>query len=271
MSIPKMPLPPKLEDSILGSNNPVRHIPHHSNPHNYTPPTRIPSPPTPQIVTHNGELTEGEIVLVLRSTLLPEHREDANVLRFISSYVRCRSARQAAREAGLKPQHGDVLRSRPDIHLCITKLTEKSVMKYGFDASEVVERVKEISNIDPIEFENPDGTFKLHMKDIDPECRRTIKKFKAKNFYEKDPNGMERLAGQIIEVELYDKMKGLEMLGREKDLFKGTTTVQHDVTSRMASVLLESTSRAEAHMKQLKDVTRTEDVEVYEAKVEKDG
>lgn len=51
---------------------------------------------------------------------------------------------------------------------------------------------------------------------------------------------MQIVIGQIIEVELYDKLKGAEMLGPEKEIFKKTTKVEHDVTQNMASVLLES-------------------------------
>jgi hypothetical protein len=127
-------------------------------------------------------------------------------------------------------------------------------MKFGFNAEEVVERIKEIANHDPIEFENPDGTFKLHMKDIAPESRRAIKKFKAKNFYEKDPNGMTYLAGQIIEVEMHDKLKPLEMLGREKDLFTEKRVLQHDITANMADILLDSKRRADDHAREIKDV-----------------
>lgn len=123
--------------------------------------------------------------------------------------------------------------------------------KYGYDAAEVVERVKEVSNVDPIELERPDGTFKTSMTEINPETRRAIKKFRAKNFYEKDPNGMPRLAGQIIEVEFWDKLKATELLGREKDTFKETRKVEHDVTGRMAEVLLESKRTAESHIKDI--------------------
>lgn len=202
----------------------------------------------PPIETVNGKLTEDETSFVLRTTLLPEHREDPNVLRFIAAYVRCRDARQAAREANLDPRSGPNLRSRPDIHHCITKLTEKSVMKYGFDASEVIEKVKEIAGIDPIEFVNPDGSYKTDMSEIAPESRRAIKKFKAKNLFEKDPNGMDVKVGVLIEVELWDKMKAVELLGREKELFKETKKVEHDVSSNMASFLLESQRRADERL-----------------------
>lgn len=235
--------------------NSVSHIPHHSNPHNYVPPPTLPPPPTPTITSVNGTLTENETTIILKSTLLPHHLEDANILRFISAYIRTRSAPQAAKEAGLNTRDGNYLRGRPDIHNAITKLTAKSVMKYGFDASEVVERVKEISAMDPIEFENPDGSYKTRMSEIAPESRRGIKKFRVRNTYGKDPNGMDIKTGEIIEVEMYDKLKSLELLGREKDLFKETKQVQHDVTARMADVLLDSKRRAEDHMRDAIDVT----------------
>jgi hypothetical protein len=118
------------------------------------------------------------------------------------------------------------------------------VQKYGYDAYEVIERVKEISIIDPVCFENPDGTYKTHLSQIDPEARRAIKKFKVKNMYGEDPNGMRTVVGQLVEVELYDKLKGLELLGREKNILKETKKVEHDVTSNMANLLLESKKRA---------------------------
>lgn len=216
-------------------------------------------PAAPEIVTVNGRLSEDETSIILRQTLLPQHREDPNILRFISNYLVCRDTKQAAREAGIPPRSGDMLRRRPDIHNCITKLTEKSVMKYGYDASEVIEKVKEIAALDPIEFENEDGTFKTSMRDIAPESRRAIKKFKAKNIYSTDPNGMRIITGMLIEVELYDKLKASELLGREKDIFKETRKVEHDVTSRMADVLLGSKQRADDLMARL-DAASTIDV-----------
>ena len=193
----------------------------------------------------SGEVSENEVHFILKTTLLPEHHEDPNVLKFIAAYMKCRDQVRAAKEAGLTGPSGRVLRARPDIHEAITRLTAKSLMKYGFDASEIVEKVKEIAMIDPIEFENADGSFKTSMREIAPEARSAIKKFKAKNIYETDPNGMRVCVGQLIEVELWDKMKGIELLGREKDLFKETRKIEHDVTSNMADILLAAKKRGE--------------------------
>ena len=57
--------------------------------------------------------------------------------------------------------------------------------------------------------------------------------------------------GQLVNVKLWDKTKGLELLGSEKNIFKRTTVVEHDVTANMQNVLLESGRRAESRAKLL--------------------
>lgn len=228
----------------------------------------IPTPPgqlyTPPILEHtenidvstlHGQLTEGEVSMILKDTLLPEHHRSQQVLTFIAVYMRSRSTKQASEAARIPTVTGMALRNRPDVHAAITRLTEKSVNKFGFDASEVVERVKEISSMDPVELERPDGSYKTSMKEIAPEVRRAIKKLKVKNIYGVDPNGMQTKIGEIIEYEMHDKLKAHELLGREKDLFKEKKTVEHDITKDMASVLLDSNRRAEDHKNRIIDVT----------------
>ncbi|MFM6929036.1 MAG: terminase small subunit, partial [Bdellovibrio sp.] len=152
-------------------------------------PASAPGPSDDKVVSTDA------VNFILQTTLLPEHREDPNIIRWISSYLVCRDAKQAAKEAGLTPKSGENLKRRPDIHAAISAITAQAVVKHGYDAAEVVEKVKEIAFLDPIEFENEDGTFKEHLRDISPEARRAIKKFKAKNIIEKDPNGMDVVVG----------------------------------------------------------------------------
>lgn len=224
---------------------------------------RVEKPVVVETFTKSGVVSADAVSMILRSELIPEHHEDPNVLKFIMSYVQNRDVKQAAHDAGIHANSGHKLRNRQDIHNAITKITEVAVMKYGFDASEIVEKAKEIAFVDPIEFENPDGTFK-HLKDISPNARRAVKKFKAKNLFELDPNGMRVCVGELIEVEFWDKMKGIEMLGREKDLFKETKKVEHDLTSNMRDVLLQSAERAEAAALEAR---KERDVNVIEVEV----
>ena len=190
---------------------------------------------------------------ILRTTLTPKHRDNPEILAFIMSYLECRDVKQASRVAGVLPATGHAIRNRKDVNEAIVTLTDQAVMKHGYDASELIEKVKEVVYIDPLEFENPDGSFKTHMREISPEARRAIKKFKVKNLYDTDPNGMRVVSGQIIDIELYDKMKGVELLGREKNIFKETTVVEHDVTGNMKEVLLESKRMADERVAELRE------------------
>lgn len=217
-----------------------------------------------------AKLTDNETYFIMKQTLRPDQIGSPSIIRFILAYMESRSAPQAAEEAGYPRGKGSYLRSRPEIHACIERLTAKAVMKHGYDESEIIERVKEISFLDPIEFENPDGSFKTHMSQIRPEARRAIKKFRVKNLYGEDPNGMKIVIGQIIDVELWDKLKAAELLGGEKDVFKKTTKVEHDVTSRMADVLLGSQRRAEARIAQAKQVIEIEGKTYESQQVEQD-
>lgn len=208
--------------------------------------------PLPPTLAHekSGELTDNEYGYILDTTLKSKHRKDASVISFIESFVRCKSISQASAEAGVHHKKGFSWRHRQDIANAIQKLIDKSVVKYGFDSSEIFERVKEVVDFDPIMVQNPDGTFKSNMHDIEPEARRNIKKLKVKNLWaqtEPDINGMKQkiIIGEVIEYEFYDKLKGAELIGKEKEMFKNTTKVEHTLTKDMQSILLESAKRAD--------------------------
>jgi hypothetical protein len=190
-------------------------------------------------------MSDAAIVHILKTTLRPDQYDDPRIIKFILNWVVTRSNADAARAAGMNPNHGSYWRARPEIHKAIEDITATDVVKHGYDASEMIERAKEIAGIDPVIFENPDGSYKNRLSDIPAAARRAIKKFKVKNLYGLDANGMQIVIGQIIEVEVWDKLKGIELLGSEKNIFKKTTVVQHDVTSNMSSLLLESGRRAD--------------------------
>ena len=236
---------------------------HFPKPPKYMQPDVSEPPPVDSV---NGRLDDDEVNYILTVTLKPWHRDDPNVLRFISNYLRCRDARQAATEAGLDPRSGPNLRNRPDIYDAITKLSARSVSKYGFDASEVMERVKEMAALDPIEFERSDGSYKNKLSEIAPEARRAIKRFKVKNIFETDPNGMKIITGEIIEVELYDKLAAAKLMGTEKDLFVEKKRVEHDIGRNMGTLLLESARRAEERV--IREITGTQVSEDTDGKEE---
>lgn len=164
---------------------------------------------------------------------------------FINSYLYCRDIKQACRDALINTLTGKALLNRKDIHKTICKITELSCFKYGIDPQELITKIKDIVDIDPIDIFNPDGTCKQNMNDIAPEIRRGIKKFKCKNLFGLDVNGISTVIGHLIEVEFYDKLKSTQMLGVEAGMFKETHKVEHDVTSNMKELLLAAGKRAE--------------------------
>jgi hypothetical protein len=204
--------------------------------------------PTPLVVEkRSGELTDNEWSLILQAELSPKNRKTPHVISFIESFVRCKSIPQASAEAGIEYTVGYNIRHKADVSACIQKIIDKSLMKYGFDASEIMERTKEIVDFDPIALYNNDGTFKENLHDIDPATRRNIKKMKVKNLWgdHEDMNGIKQkiIVGRVIEYEFYDKMKAIDLAGKEKEMFKNTTKVEHAVSKDMANILLASLDR----------------------------
>jgi len=216
--------------------------------------------PIPEPIEETGQLTINEFSYILDTTLKKSHRHVPHVISFIDAFVRCKSIRQASEEAGIHREVGYRLRHSADVANAIQALTDKSSVKYGFDNSEIFERVKEVVEFDPIMMQNKDGSFKSNLADVEPEARRNIKKMKVRNIYNQDSdiNGMKKqiIVGEIIEYEFYDKLKAAELTGREKEMFKNTTKVEHTVTRDMQNILLESARRADEREKQVTiDVT----------------
>ena len=211
----------------------------------------MPTPPD----LNKGQLTANESEYILNDNLLPKHRKDPIITGFIDSFIRCKNIAQSSEENGIKPSLGYRIRHYRDVENTIQKLIDKSVIKYGFDASEIMERAKEIVDFDPAALMNPDGTYKSNMHDIPPEARRNLKKMKVKNLFtdSEDINGVRTkiIVGEIIEYEFYDKLKAIDMAGKEKEMFKNTTKIEHTVSKDMANILLDSSRRADEAVKVL--------------------
>lgn len=203
----------------------------------------------------DGLLTDSESSFIMDTCLKPKHRKDENVLRFIEKFVQCKHVGEASAYAGVDYTLGYSYKNRIDISNCIQKIIDKSAIKYGLDATEIFERAKEIVDFDPILVQNPDGTFKDNLWDIEPSARRNIRKLKVQNLYSQseDLNGIKNkiIIGKVIEYEFYDKMKGIDLVGREKDMFKTTTKHEHSLTQDMADILLASAKRGEDASKQI--------------------
>ncbi len=195
-----------------------------------------------------------QISQIIRETLLPKHATDPLIVAFIGNYVNCKDVKQAANLTGLSGADGRNLFNRPDIYKCIQQITEKVIAKFGFDAEQVVERVKELAFVDIADLFDEQGRIIENIHDMAPEIRRAIKKFKYKSYFEEDVNGVPQYRGRVYDVEMWDKPRSLELLGREKDTFKKTTVMQHDVSKNAAEFLLGSIQRADQRKLEMKNV-----------------
>lgn len=197
---------------------------------------------------------------ILKENLKPVHNVDPVVLKFITTYIHCRDIGQSAKEAGITLADGRTLFNRADIFKTIEKVTQSAVVKYGYDASEVVERTKELAFSDPAELVTNDGTYIRNIKHIPPATRRAIKKLVVKNLFDIDANGISQYKGEIITYEFWDKPRSLELLGREKDTFKKTTVVEHDVSKNAREYLLASARMGEQAVIEMRDITPSQEV-----------
>lgn len=195
---------------------------------------------------------------IIKETLRPEHGTDPNILRFIANYNLCHDVKQAARDSGLSVHDGKRLIQRPDIYECTQRIAAAGARKFGYDAEEVVAKVKEVIEFDPVDLVDPEtGAFYEDISKIPPETRRVIKKLNVINIYEKDPNGVIiGVSSKVLKFEFWDKLKAAEMLGGEKDVFKRQVKVEHEVGSNMRETLLGRLEDAESRkVLKAKDVT----------------
>lgn len=212
-------------------------------------------PPPPPGVDKNKSLTEDETHYILMTTLKPKHQSDPTVVEFIREFLICRDVRQASESVGIMARKGERLRREPDVYEAIRRITSKALEKYGYSAEDVVEKVREVTQVDMAAFQKEDGSWVESISDVPSEMRRAVKKFKVKNEYDTDANGMKYVTGRIIEVEFWDKLKAAELLGREKDIFKETRKIELDATENMKDILLGGVDRANERLKNVKDVT----------------
>ena len=182
---------------------------------------------------------------IINDTLLLEHAMNPKFPLFIKSYLTYHNLADAARATGIPTNEARRIINKADVQDAIKAITSKWAKTTGFDSNELLERVNEISSIDPADLFNFDGTIKdLHS--LPRSLTRTIKKIRYKEFNEPSADGTELKTGRIIDIEFHDKLKATDMLGKYDGVFEDKVKVTHDVGKNMSDILI---SRAEERMK----------------------
>jgi len=196
--------------------------------------------PVKALVDETPLTTDQIIQQIISTTLTPIHATDPKVLLFISNYNLCKDVKQAARLSGLHANDGKHLINNKDIYQCIQQIAAAGSRKFGYDAEEVVAKVKEVLEFDPADLIDPETqAFYEDISQVPAETRRVIKKLTIQNVYDKDPNGVIiGIHSKILKFEFWDKLKAAEMLGGEKEVFKKQLKVEHEVGTNMRETLL---------------------------------
>lgn len=156
---------------------------------------------------------------------------------FCREYIVDLNATQAAIRAGYSKdsarQIGSETLSIPYVRERVQQLMDERAKKAGVKAKTILKRLDHIGGVDPAIVYDEEGRFRS-IHDIPIEVRRAIKKIKTKELWE--GVGKDRVqAGEIIEIEFWDKIKANELLGKHKKLF--VDRVEHEAGSSLEALI----------------------------------
>ena len=153
--------------------------------------------------------------------------------RFIEEYLIDLNATQAAIRAGYKKsaarQIGSENLSKLDISEAVAELQAERSKRGQIKADNVVAELAKIafSSMRHYLRRTHDGTLYVDTTDTTPEQLDALKRFKTRDF--KDGRGEDAREMQEIEIELPDKIRTLELLGKHLGLFQDKGTKQETV------------------------------------------
>lgn len=143
--------------------------------------------------------------------------------RFCQEYIVDYNATKAAKRAGFSEKSASTIGFKQLAKVAVQKrigqLQESQEKRTQINADMILARIWEIANINLADAYNDDGSLKK-IKDMPEEIQRAISGIKTyKDFLE----GVE--VGETKEIKLWDKVRALELLGKNRKLF--TDKVEH--------------------------------------------
>lgn len=175
--------------------------------------------------------------VLLSIYLKPEHAVDPTLVKFLKAYIECRHVGEAAKAVGIKTASGHNILKKKDVAKAMAEITVNMSQVENFNGQEILERTNEIAQYDPIDVFNADGTVR-DISDIPPAVRRAVKSMTVKEVWEKDINGISVETGRIVKIEFYDKLKGLEMIGKYDGVYNHTVKHEMEIGTNLAALLL---------------------------------
>jgi len=142
-------------------------------------------------------------------------------VRFIEEYLVCLNATVAARKAGYSArtagsQGADLLKN-PKVKAALSKAIENRSIRVAVKADDVLGELLRIARVDIAQAFNEGGQLKpLH--EIPEDVRRAIAGIEVEQLFV--GRGEDRKqTGDLVKVKFWDKVRGLELLGKHLQLF----------------------------------------------------
>lgn len=147
--------------------------------------------------------------------------------RFCQEYIKDSNGAQAAIRAGYSVKAAKAVASRmltfANVKTRLAELHEKLDSKAIMTASEVLEELSRLGRTDMADFVDVDEGGAIKVKafaQMTPGATRCIRKIKEKRTIKQSPgDSPDMILESTVELELWNKVESLEMLGRHRNLF----------------------------------------------------
>lgn len=151
---------------------------------------------------------------------------------FVREYLVSLNATQAAIAAGYSvataKQQGSRLLTHADVKAALAGGTARKFAKLEVKAENVLAELLTFAHSDPIELFTKEGVLK-HLEDMPESTRRSIKSLEFEELFE-GASGEKFCKGRTVKITLWDKPKGLELLGKHLKLFTDKIEVEGKLT-----------------------------------------
>lgn len=147
----------------------------------------------------------------------------------MDSYLVCRNASQAARDAGYSPKtagaYARQVMNAPEVRAALAKAAEKALTKAEVDVGRVIDELKNIAFGNVADFFDAEGRL-LTPRDMPVEVQRFLSSMEV----EAKPGRGEEPARYVSKVKAWDKLKAIELLGRYYKMFVDRVEVTGKLT-----------------------------------------
>ena len=182
------------------------------------------------------------------------------LIAFIQAYPMTGSIREAAIAAGIPEKdasaRGHQMRRRRGVRACLAEIQALMNEKHFLDPHRLVTEIEQISEFDPIELFNSDGSYK-RLEEMSSEVRSCIKDIQTAPYREKNEEGEVITKYRITHLTFYDKFTAVKMLGQETGRFVPKAKIEVSVSE--AEVFSKTMSESLDMASKIIDVNKEEE------------